>query len=390
MATKPKKDLVLRIDPDDAIVFKGNFAKEVTVSYLTLFNPSGETVAYKVKTTAPRRYCVRPNSGKIDPNAEQKVKILLQPNTNNDDLSKHKFLVQTLELTAETMEMDVENLFKSKNPNLESSSKKLLCKFIDQEDTGPEALPAYSEVPGVETGSKAPLPYSGEEDSRGVGAPFKNGQETPLIAVEHAAVQELAGRSNAAPKREVQFEQQPVREVKQEVAYDSNLNLIESNKENIIEAQNQSAHGQQQGHGQIINKASVESPVKQINRPTIQAVPTEPKVINPVTASPVKVVRPAASRLPAQPAATARDSSRKVENTSKYTTISHEELKGLKDTIKNLELQLKTVSSGGGADVSSSEVSLVENNNLFWKSIVIIGLLTFIFGWMLSSMLCKC
>ena len=37
MAAKPKKDILLRIEPDDAIVFKGNFSKEVTVSFLDLF-----------------------------------------------------------------------------------------------------------------------------------------------------------------------------------------------------------------------------------------------------------------------------------------------------------------------------------------------------------------
>uniref|UniRef100_A0A4X2LT58 VAMP associated protein B and C n=1 Tax=Vombatus ursinus TaxID=29139 RepID=A0A4X2LT58_VOMUR len=43
----------------------GPFTDVVTTN-LKLGNPSDRNVCFKVKTTAPRRYCVRPNSGIID------------------------------------------------------------------------------------------------------------------------------------------------------------------------------------------------------------------------------------------------------------------------------------------------------------------------------------
>lgn len=46
----------------------GPFTDVVTTN-LKLKNPSDKRVCFKVKTTAPRRYCVRPNSGIIDPGA---------------------------------------------------------------------------------------------------------------------------------------------------------------------------------------------------------------------------------------------------------------------------------------------------------------------------------
>lgn len=46
----------------------GPFTDVVTAN-LKLKNPSDRRVCFKVKTTAPRRYCVRPNSGVIDPGA---------------------------------------------------------------------------------------------------------------------------------------------------------------------------------------------------------------------------------------------------------------------------------------------------------------------------------
>lgn len=43
----------------------GPFTDVVTAT-LKLTNPTDRNVCFKVKTTAPRRYCVRPNSGIID------------------------------------------------------------------------------------------------------------------------------------------------------------------------------------------------------------------------------------------------------------------------------------------------------------------------------------
>lgn len=46
-------------------MFLGPFTDVVTTT-LKLANPTDRNVCFKVKTTAPRRYCVRPNSGVIE------------------------------------------------------------------------------------------------------------------------------------------------------------------------------------------------------------------------------------------------------------------------------------------------------------------------------------
>ena len=46
--------------------FTGPFVDVVTAN-LKLTNPTGRKICFKVKTTAPKRYCVRPNSGLIKP-----------------------------------------------------------------------------------------------------------------------------------------------------------------------------------------------------------------------------------------------------------------------------------------------------------------------------------
>ena len=51
----------------------------------------------QVKTTAPRRYCVRPNSGLIKPRETVSVAVMLQPfDYDPHEKNKHKFMVQTI------------------------------------------------------------------------------------------------------------------------------------------------------------------------------------------------------------------------------------------------------------------------------------------------------
>lgn len=40
---------------------------------LSVSNPNNQPVAFKVKTTAPKQYCVRPNSGRIEPGEKVEV-----------------------------------------------------------------------------------------------------------------------------------------------------------------------------------------------------------------------------------------------------------------------------------------------------------------------------
>jgi hypothetical protein len=71
---------------------------DVVTSYLKLSNPSERRVCFKVKTTAPKRYCVRPNNGLIEPLGSTTIAVMLQPIDfdNLNDKNKHKFMVQTL------------------------------------------------------------------------------------------------------------------------------------------------------------------------------------------------------------------------------------------------------------------------------------------------------
>lgn len=124
-SAKPQQ--ILQLNPASEIVFEGPFDKVVT-SYLELKNPSNERVCFKVKTTAPRRYCVRPNSGIVGPAGKQRIAIMLQPieHDSQSERSKHKFMVQSTIMANEDTNLD--EVWKSAQQE-DIMDSKLRCVF---------------------------------------------------------------------------------------------------------------------------------------------------------------------------------------------------------------------------------------------------------------------
>ncbi|GAB0135746.1 hypothetical protein EsDP_00004073 [Epichloe bromicola] len=76
--------------------FTRPFTSEVSRT-LTIRNTSSAPLAFKVKTTAPKQYCVRPNAGRIEPGCSFDVTVLLQAMKQDpppDAKCRDKFLVQ--------------------------------------------------------------------------------------------------------------------------------------------------------------------------------------------------------------------------------------------------------------------------------------------------------
>ena len=63
------------------------------MTYLKIHNTSSDrNVAYKVKTTAPKNYVVKPNQGIIEEQGSVKIEITMIPVQNNK-IDDNKFLV---------------------------------------------------------------------------------------------------------------------------------------------------------------------------------------------------------------------------------------------------------------------------------------------------------
>ncbi|XP_031289425.2 vesicle-associated membrane protein-associated protein B/C isoform X2 [Camelus dromedarius] len=101
-----KVEQVLSLEPQHELKFRGPFTDVVTTN-LKLGNPTDRNVCFKVKTTAPRRYCVRPNSGIIDAGTSINVSVMLQPfDYDPNEKSKHKFMVQSMFAPTDTSDME--------------------------------------------------------------------------------------------------------------------------------------------------------------------------------------------------------------------------------------------------------------------------------------------
>ncbi|XP_025194903.1 vesicle-associated membrane protein-associated protein A-like isoform X2 [Melanaphis sacchari] len=91
-----KIEQILFIEPPYELKFKGPFTEPVQ-TIMSLKNPSEKKVAFKIKTTAPKRYCVRPNCGELAPKEKTEISVILQPfDYDANERNKHKFLVQTV------------------------------------------------------------------------------------------------------------------------------------------------------------------------------------------------------------------------------------------------------------------------------------------------------
>lgn len=134
-----KKDQVLQIEPPNELTFTGPFTQAVS-SYMKLKNPSDKKVCFKIKTTAPKRYCVKPNSGVVDPRDEIAIAVSLQPfEYDPAEKNKHKFMVQSM--FAPDGEINQDTLWKEVDQN-ELMDSKLRCVF---------AMPAGKEENNVES-----------------------------------------------------------------------------------------------------------------------------------------------------------------------------------------------------------------------------------------------
>ncbi|KAK4549714.1 hypothetical protein LTR36_005015 [Oleoguttula mirabilis] len=136
--------------------FQRPFTHEVS-QVLRLHNPTSDPIAFKVKTTAPKQYCVRPNSGRIESGQNVEVSVLLQAMKEDpppDARCRDKFLVQSVAITPDKEFGTVAQVWSNIEQTAKSSiqEKKIRVNFLPadgsagtasstQQEEGP---PAYS------------------------------------------------------------------------------------------------------------------------------------------------------------------------------------------------------------------------------------------------------
>ena len=98
----------LVLSPDKELSFKKPFTA-TSKQHISVKNNLSEPIAFKIKTTAPKQYCVRPNSGRLGAGESCTVSVLLQAmkeDPPSDFICKDKFLIQSIKIEKEVLGLD--------------------------------------------------------------------------------------------------------------------------------------------------------------------------------------------------------------------------------------------------------------------------------------------
>lgn len=147
----------VEIDPVE-LGFHRPFTTEVSQT-LKIKNLNSSPVAFKVKTTAPKQYCVRPNSGRIESGKEVEVTVLLQAMKVEPPLDakcRDKFLVQSVAVTPDKEFANISAVWQHVDEADKSSvqEKKIRVVYLPPEiSSGAAVTPLKNGVNGLSNGS---------------------------------------------------------------------------------------------------------------------------------------------------------------------------------------------------------------------------------------------
>ncbi|TQV95333.1 hypothetical protein V2A60_009634 [Cordyceps javanica] len=191
--------------------FRRPFTVEVSQT-LTIRNTSAAPLAFKVKTTAPRQYCVRPNAGRIEPGQSFDVSVLLQAmkaDPTPDTKCRDKFLVQSAPITSDKEFNSIADVLDNTEKGLKQERKIRVNWLPAHGEAEPNATlmtpnkklsNGNSDTPDVShnfssPSAGAPPPY--EDDASAVDADEKAPIDTPAALVSRAvpAVKDAANET---------------------------------------------------------------------------------------------------------------------------------------------------------------------------------------------------
>ncbi|KAK9139458.1 hypothetical protein Scep_009139 [Stephania cephalantha] len=134
---------LLRIQPRE-LKFTFELKKQSSCS-VQLVNNSDECVAFKVKTTSPKRYCVRPNTGIIQPNSSCDFTVTMQAQrlAPPDMQCKDKFLIQSTIVPLGTIAEDITSAMFAKDSARYIEESKLKVVFVS-----PPNSPVLNQING--------------------------------------------------------------------------------------------------------------------------------------------------------------------------------------------------------------------------------------------------
>ncbi|KAI5927008.1 PapD-like protein [Camillea tinctor] len=187
----------VEIDPQE-LAFHRPFTVEVS-EVLRIRNPNTHPVAFKVKTTAPKQYCVRPNSGRVEPGKEVEVAVILQAMKQEpppDTKCRDKFLVQSVAITGDKEFTNLASIWDAMDKSSIQEKKIRVVFQPPKGSAGPSVIATpkrSSTINGADTPDVAPPAYSSPSDYSAVPAEAKSTPSEPEVKQEETYAPSLAG-----------------------------------------------------------------------------------------------------------------------------------------------------------------------------------------------------
>ncbi|CAA0806037.1 Vesicle-associated protein 1-1 [Striga hermonthica] len=121
---------LLRIDPLE-LQFPFELKKQISCS-MQLSNKSNNYVVFKVKTTNPKKYCVRPNTGVVMPHSTCDVIVTMQAQKEAppDMQCRDKFLLQSVVVSPEVTVKDITPEMFNKESGKQLDECKLKVSYV--------------------------------------------------------------------------------------------------------------------------------------------------------------------------------------------------------------------------------------------------------------------
>ncbi|WVZ74434.1 hypothetical protein U9M48_022613 [Paspalum notatum var. saurae] len=171
---------LLGIDPTE-LRFPFELNKQISCT-LQLTNKTNKQVAFKVKTTSPKKYCVRPNNGIVAPRSKADVVVTMQAQREAppDMQCKDKFLLQSAIVASDIMPKEVTgDMFTKESGNV-----------VDEVKLKVVYVTPSSQSEGYEDGHPGSLNYQGETKG--------HKESEKIISEPFALIAKLMEEKNAA------------------------------------------------------------------------------------------------------------------------------------------------------------------------------------------------
>ncbi|MFS7927613.1 putative major sperm protein (MSP) [Helianthus anomalus] len=193
---------LVSIDPLD-LKFPFELNKQINSS-LQLTNKTDQHVGFKVKTTNPKKYCVRPNTGVVSPKSTCEIIVTMQAQKEAppDMQCKDKFLLQSVTVGSGATTKDITPELFSKDSGNTVEECKLRVVYV----------PATQSTSIVAQGAEPVLPSNGPSGAAEASRAYVDSNDKSSSEVR-ALISKLTDEKNAAIEQSKRIQQELVRDL---------------------------------------------------------------------------------------------------------------------------------------------------------------------------------